>query len=175
MADQPIDPLKKVTSTEDLVGKLRSTVAGFVGYLEQTQRRESDKILREAVADRYEKQWSRVSAIQRDLISESKLEWVDDLEAAAIKLRAFIDRTRTAAYGYAGFFDHVRIGNDELAKLYQYDTALLEHADTLAAAVENVEASIGSDGLPAAIRHLTKVSGEAVDLYDRRHETILSE
>jgi hypothetical protein len=175
MAEQPIDPLKKVTSTEDLLGKLRSTVAGFIGYVEQNQRREADKILREAVADRYEKQWSRISAVQRDLISESKIEWVDDLEAAAIKLRAFIDRVRTAAYGYAGFFDHVRIGNDELAQLYQYDMALLEHADTLAAAVDNVEASVGSEGMPAAVRNLTMVSGDAVNLFDRRHETILSE
>lgn len=175
MTDQPIDPLKKVTSTDDLLGKIRSTLAGFMGYVERDQRRESDRILRKAIADRYEKQWSRISAIQRDLISDGKIEWVDDLEAAALKLRAFIDRVRTASYGYAGLFDHARIGKQELASLYEYDSALLDHAEKLAGAVDNVEASIGTDGLPAAIRNLTNISQEAVDLFDRRHEIILEE
>ncbi|HEX9798358.1 MAG TPA: hypothetical protein VGA52_15355 [Anaerolineales bacterium] len=175
MTDQPIDPLKKVTETDDLLGKIRSTLSGFLGYVERDQRRESDKMLREAVADRYEKQWARVSQIQRDLIAEGQIDLIDDLEAGAIKLRAFIDRLRTASYGYAGLFDHARIGKDELASLYSYDAALLEHAGTVASAVDNVEASLGSDGLPAAIRHLRTVSQDAVDLFDRRHETIMAE
>jgi hypothetical protein len=175
MTDPSIDPLKKVTETEDVLGKIRSTLSGFIGYVERDQRRESDRMLRAAVADRFEKQWSRISAIQRDLISDGKIEWVDDLEAAALKLRAFIDRMRTASYGYAGLFDHARIGKDELAELYAYDSALLDKAELLAGAVDNVEASIGTDGLPAAIRNLTTISQEAVDTFDRRHEVILAE
>lgn len=175
MTDQPVDPHQKVTETGDLLGKIRSTLSGFVGYVERDQRRNSDKILREAVADRYEKEWSRLSEIQRELIADGNIELVDDLEAAALKLRAFIDRVRTASYGYAGLFDHVRIGKDELAKLYQYDSALLEHAGTVESAVDNLRASIGTDGLPAAIRHMKSVSQEAVDLFDQRQQVILAE
>lgn len=175
MTDQPIDPHKKVTETDDFLGKIRSTLSGFLGYVERDQRRQSDKILREAVADRYEKEWSRLSELQKDLVSEGQLELVDDLEASALKLRAFIDRVRTATYGYAGLFDHVRIGKDELAKLYQYDSALLEHAEAVSNAIDNVEASLGSDGLPAAIRHLRTISQEAVDLFDKRQQVILTD
>lgn len=175
MSDQPFDPLKKIQEEKDLLGRLRSTLSGFLGYVERDQRRNSDKILREAVADRYEQQWSRISEIQREFIAEGNLEPVDDLEAAAIKLRAFIDRVRTASHGYAGVFDHVRIGNEELAKLYAYDAALLDHVEKLSGAVDNVQASVGTDGLPAAVRHLTKVSQEAVDLFNGRQEIILAQ
>lgn len=175
MGEQPIDPLGKVTGQDDLLGKIRSTLAGFVGYVDREQRRQSDRILREAVANRYEEQWSRISEIQREFVAEGQLELVDDLEAAAIKLRACIDRIRTASYGYAGLFDPVRINKDELQSLYQYDLALLEHTEQLSGAVDNVQASLGSDGLPAALRHLKTTSQEAVDLFDRRHETILAE
>jgi hypothetical protein len=99
---------------------------------------------------------------------------LDDLEASAIKLRAFIDRVKGAAYGYAGFFAAVRINQAELDKLYAYDLALLENAEKLTHAVDNVEASVGSDGLPAAIRNLVMLSQEAVDAYDRRDEVLLS-
>ncbi len=175
MAEQPIDPLGKVTESKDLLGKIRGFLSGFVGYVERDQRREADKLLREAVAERFEKEWGRVSAVQRQLVAEKQLEYIDDLEAAAIKLRAFIDRVKGAAYGYAGFFDHVRIGDEELAKLYEHDLGLLQGADRIEHAVDLVQEAIGSDGLAASIRNLTDLSQELVDIFDQRDQLMLSE
>ena len=168
------DPLGKITEGKDLIGKIRNFIGGFVGYVDRENRRDADKILRETTAQRYEEVWSRISELQRQLISEGKLELVDDLEASAIKLRAFIDRTKGASYGYAGFFDAVRIHSEELERIYEFDIALLEGAQKLADAVDNVAASIGTDGLPAAIRHLVSISQEAIDTYNRRDEVILA-
>ncbi len=168
------DPLGKITEGKDLIGKVRNFLAGFIGYFDRENRREADKLLRETIAQRYEEQWGRISELQRQFVSEGKIELIDDLEAAAIKLRAFIDRVKGASYGYAGFFDAVRINRDELERIYEYDIALLEGAQTLANAVDNVSASVGSDGLPAAIRHLVTLSQEAVDGYNRRDEVILA-
>lgn len=168
------DPLGKVTSTSDLIGKIRGFLAGFVGYVDRENRRAADKILRETVAQRYEEQWARVSELQKRLVSEGQLEVVDDLEAAAVKLRAFIDRIRRASYGYAGFFDAVRINEAELTKVYEFDLALLQDVEKVNGAVDNVAASIGSDGLPAAMRNLTTVCQEAIDAFNRRDEVILS-
>lgn len=167
------DPLGKITEGKDLMGKIRNSLAGFLGYFDRENRREADKILRETIAKRYEEQWARISSIQRQLISEGELEIIDDLEAAAIKIRAFTDRVKSAAYGYAGFFDAIRVKSSELEKIYAHDLSLLENADSLAHAVDNLEKSIGTEGLPAAIRHLVKVSQEAIDTYDRRKEAIL--
>lgn len=168
------DPLGKITEGKDLIGKIRNFIAGFVGYVDRENRREADKILRETTAQRYEEVWSRISELQRQLISEGKLELVDDLEASAIKLRAFIDRTKGASYGYAGFFDAVRVHSEELERIYEYDIALLEGVQKLTDAVDNVAASIGTDGLPAAIRHLVSLSQETIDTYNRRDEVILA-
>jgi hypothetical protein len=168
------DPLGKITEGKDLLGRIRNFLAGFVGYVERENRREADKLVRTTLADRYDEQWSRVSALQRELISAGQLEVVDDLEAAAIKLRTFVDRVRGAAYGYSGFFDAVRVNQDELARMYEFDVALLESVERIRAAVDNVEASIGSDGLPAAIRNLVTLSQDTIDTYNRRDEVILA-
>lgn len=172
MSDLP-DPLKKVTETSDLLGKLRSFVSKFTGYVERDQRREADRMMRTAIAQRYDEQWSRVSRLQQELIDKGKLEYVDDLERAAIKLRTFADRVKGASYGYAGLFDHARIGEKELANLYAFDLALLENVQNIAHSVDNVETSIGDEGLPAAIRHLETLAREAIDTYNRREEVIL--
>jgi hypothetical protein len=168
------DPLGKITEGKDFIGKIRNTVSGFLGYFDRENRREADKLLRGEIAKRYEEQWSRISSLQRQLISGGQLKYLDDLEEAAIKMRIFSDRVARAAYGYAGFFDAVRIHSDELEKLYEYDIALLENVDNIARAIDNVEASIDTDGLPAAIRHLIALGQEALDAFDRRSEVILA-
>lgn len=174
MSDAPTDPLKAVKGGDDFLSKIRNSLAGFVGYFDRDQRREADRMLRETLASKYEALWSRISEVQRQLIAAKRLELVDDLEAAAIKLRAFVDRVRHASYGYAGFFDHVHIDSQELATIYEYDYALLQNTDSLGRAIDNVEASIGSDGEAAAIRNLTTLCQEAVDAFDHRNDVILA-
>lgn len=168
------DPMGKVTEGKDFLGKVRNFVSGFVGYIDRETRRDADKMLRETVAQRYEEQWGRISEIQRQFIEGGKLELVDDLEAAAIKLRTFVDRVSKAAYGYTGFFDVVTVKREELEKIYEYDAALLESVESISNAIDNVAASIETDGLPAAIRHLVTLSQEIIDTYNRRDEVILA-
>ena len=167
------DLFDRVTDDRDFFKQLLSKLPGFKGYFERQDRRASDKILRETVANRFEEQWKRISELQRDLISQGQIELIDDLEGAAIKLRQFIDRVRTAAYGYAGFFDPVKIKEDELAVVYQYDLMLLNSVDAVTRAVDNVETSLGTDGLPAAIRNLRSISQQAVDAFERRNEAMI--
>jgi hypothetical protein len=95
------------------------------------------------------------------------------MEQAAIQLRTFADKIRTATYGYAGFFDAVKIKEDELAQLYQFDLAFFEVTEQISRALDNIEASMGDeDGLKAAIRNLISLTREAVTTFDRRYEMI---
>jgi hypothetical protein len=170
MSDHIFD---KVQSDMDPFKKILGYIPGFKGYVERQARRDSDKLLRETVATRFEKQWGRISDLQRELISSGDIQYVDDLEAAAIKLRAFADRVRRATRGYSGLFDAVKINEVELLQLYQYDSQMLGLSDEVARAIDNVEASMGSDGLPAALRNLKTVAQQCVDVFDLREEVIL--
>jgi hypothetical protein len=163
-----------VESSLDIFKKIASKLPGFGGYIERQSRRDADKLLREAVADRFEEQIQRVSSLQRDLVRQGELGLVGDLEAAALKLRTFADRVRRATRGYSGLFDAVKINEAELAQLYRYDAAMLDLADGVARAVDNVETSVGSDGMPAAVRNLTTQAQQAITVFDRRQEVFLS-
>jgi hypothetical protein len=70
-------------------------------------------------------------------------------------------------------FDAVKINEDELARLYEYDANMLALAEEVGRGLDNVEASIGSDGLPAAIRNVIKIAQQCIDIYDRREEAFL--
>jgi hypothetical protein len=167
------DLYDRVTAQQDIFKKLLSKVPGFNGYVERENRRSSDKVMRGAIADRYTSLWQRISGLQRDVISQGGLEYVDDLESAAIKLRQFIDRVRTATYGYSGFFDAVKINETELGQVYQFDLNLLNMADEVGRGIDNVEASIGTDGLPAAIRNIITLAQQVVETYNHRTEAMI--
>ncbi len=164
------DLVDRVTSQQDALKKLLAKIPGFKGYIERVDRRNADKLLRESIADKYQVQWQRISSIQRDLVNAGQLELLDDVEIAATRLRQFIDRIKTAAYGYSGFFDSVKINEAELEKLYQFDLAMMTMGDDLTSAVDNLEASIGTDGMPAAIRNLNQKAQDAVDVFNKRSE-----
>ena len=167
------DLFERVKGEQDIITKLLSKIPGFSGYIERQTRRASDKMLRETIATRFEALWQRISGLQKDLINQGGILYVDDLESAALKLRQFIDRVRTAYYGYAGFFDAVKINEEELAQVYQYDLVLLEAESEVSRAIDNVEASLGTDGLPAAIRNLTSLAQQCVDAFNKRTEVMI--
>ena len=168
------DLFDQVISHQDALRKLLGKIPGFSGYFERENRRSSDKILRDTVAGAYEKVWNRISALQRDLISQGAIYMIDDLEAAAVKIRQVIDRIQKASYGYSGFFDAVKINEKELELLYNYDLAMMTNVDAASQAVDNVETSIGTDGLPASIRNLISVADRCVEVMDKRSEVITS-
>jgi hypothetical protein len=158
----------------DFFKQIVSKIPGFGGYVERQKRRDADKLLRETIALRIEEQWGRISDMQREFINAGEIEYVDDLEGSAIKLRSFADRIRRAPRGYSGLFDAVKINEEELGRLYQFDAALLELVDEVSRAIDNVEASVGTDGLPAALRNLRTTSQKCIDTYNKRAEVVFA-
>ena len=166
------DMFDKVVDQQDIFKKLLSKIPGFSGYIERENRRSADKVVRETVASRFEAVWKRISALQTDLVKSGDLKSVGDLESAALKFRQFIDRVEKASYGYSGFFDAVKINQKELSAVYTYDLSMLDLVDQATGAVDNVERSIGTDGLPASIRALVTVAETCVSTFDKRVEVI---
>jgi len=166
------DMFDKVTAQQDVIRKLLGKIPGFKGYFERENRRSTDKIVRDTIANRFDEIWNRISTLQRELIKQGNLDSVGDLEAAAIKIRQFSDRIEKASYGYSGFFDAVKVNEAELAQVYQYDLSMMDLADQLGKAVDNVESSFGSDGVPAAVRNLVTLADQAVQTFNRRSEVM---
>lgn len=167
------DFFQKVTSMQDPFKKLASFIPGFSGYIERQNRRDADKLLRDTVARRFEEQHKRASQLQTELIGAGKIEFVDDMEKATIKLQTFIDKISRAPRGYSGLFDAVKINEKELEAIYQFDAAFFDLAEQVGRALDNVESSLADDAaLPAAIRNLATLARLAVETYEKRAEVV---
>lgn len=154
---------------ESFLGK----IPGYKGYKEKEMRREADKLLRDALARRVEEQWRRLPDIQKQLLSSAQIQWLDDIEGATMKLQLFIDRLKTATYGYAGFFDAVRVKEEELDQLYNFDLALDAHVEEITAGVDTLSsAAMSKEGVGEAITRLTNAATAANETFNRRRDVI---
>lgn len=166
------DLFDRVTSQQDPLKKLMAKIPGFKGYIARADRRSADKLLRETISDQFQALWQRLSSIQRDLVNAGRIDVMDEVEIAAVRLRQFIDRIKTAAYGYSGFFDAVKVNEAELEKVYQYDLTLVSMGGEVSSAIDNLEASMDTDGFPASIRNLNQKTQDCLDAFNKRSEVM---
>jgi hypothetical protein len=124
---------------------LLSKLPGVKGYREKELRRDADKQMRDSLAAQLSDRRTRITSMQNDLLAAGGLLWMDDLEKLVGRLQLLIDRIKTAAYGYAGFFDLQRVKEDELYELARFDQGLFEELPRLDTAIESLGKAIASN------------------------------
>jgi hypothetical protein len=98
---------------------------------------------------------------------------MDDMERVVGRLQLLIDRIRTAAYGYAPFFDLERIRQDELDRLIEYDRALFENLPALDQAVADLEKAIrANENIQGSLQGIATLLADLSDKFGRRMEAI---
>lgn len=164
MLDQIVESSKaKMGALEALVKGL----PGIRGYVDKELRRSTDKRLREQLADYLQAERIKLLQIQRQLLEQYGLKWVAKVEPNVQRLQTTIDRIRSASYGYAGFFSDVRIGEEELDALYEFDQSLAQEVAAVGQTVEQLATATEDSLLSAALDQLA-VAIRAVD--ERLHE-----
>jgi hypothetical protein len=146
--------LERVKANRPALERWLRALPGYAGYKEKELRRDADRLLREALSRRLREAADRLLRAQRRL-ADRDLSRVEELDRLVRRLQTLADRIRTAGYGYAGFFDALRIEEAELEALYRFDAELLERAEELPKAVEALEQAVeGSADLSPALRGL---------------------
>lgn len=153
---------------------LARKVPGYAGYKEKELRREADKLLRMEVAGKFDDQRKRLTELQHQLVSQAKIEFVDDLERAVMKLQLLIDRIKAASYGYAGLFDAIKVKEEQLDALYEFDNQMLGFVDEVASDVDRLASAISAkEGIGEAINDLVVTMDQANLTFGHREEAIL--
>lgn len=168
-----MDPIAKATSQMGGLESLLSKLPGIKGYREKDIRRDADKQLRDLLARELAERRTKITALQNDLLAAGGLLWMDDVEKLVSRLQLLIDRVKTAAYGYAGFFDIQRVKEDELTRLAQFDEALFEELPRLDTAIESLGAAIGAnEGIKEAVRALGNILARINETFGKRLDAI---
>ena len=163
----PASGLRHARSIGELFSNLASYIPAFAGYKAIEDRRIADKQLRAVIGERLSKVKDRLDALVDSISRGGNLDGVALIDQSGRKLNRLIDRMRFADYGYAAVFDRVQLGDDEVAKLYEYDAGIMSQLPSFDDVVNEVEqAATNPDRLRAALAKLDSLTAE----FDRRFE-----
>lgn len=176
MKDSPIpDMFDKIESEQSALGKLASKIPGFSGYIEKGRRREADQMLREAVANRLEEVRIQLAGVHQTLSRDiiKAIDHAEPMGQADTRLMGLIGKVRDAPQGYAGFFDAVKVKEDDLARVYAFDESMLAYADQAGADINAIEKAVDMDeDIAGAIRGLDGTLREANATFNSRGEIL---
>ncbi len=151
---------------------ISEVIPGYKGYKQKELRREADKLLRETLVERLRTVSRDLDALQNDLIAAGKIDLLDEAGRATTQVQTFIDRVRTASYGYSGLFDAERVKEEQLDQLYQFDAALLDYVERLNNAVSRARAEVMGDEARSLVLLVLDLAREANATFDRRREVL---
>lgn len=169
-----MDLRETIDSSLSGLERLAKKIPGYKGYKDKELRREADKLLRMQTASELDDQRQRLSELQMQLITQGQIEYLDDLERGVMKLQLLIDRVKTASYGYAGLFDAVRVKEEQLDALYDFDNQMLDSVQEISANVDKIATTVGAkEGIGLAIAELVVAVEQANLTFGHRNEAIL--
>ena len=167
------DLYNKIVSERGSLQKIFAKKPGFRGYQEMQERRDADRMIREYVVRLLKEQMTRMVAIEKKIISKGGIKFASKSKSAKLNFQTFIDKVNTAMPGYAGFFDAVKVGKDDLERLYQFDAALVDYVDKFRVGVDALEkAQQNNEDIDTAIAGLEALAGEATSAYNLREDLL---
>lgn len=153
--------------------RLIMRIPGFKGYMDRAARRTADRMIRDHLAGLLKQRIDRFAEIERQLLDNGGLAYMTRTNSAKSKLQVYHDRVKTAAPGYSGFFEAVKIDSAELEMIYSFDEMQLIYADRFDAALDKLQAAVTSgEGIDEAIQEINALAQEANEAFQKRDDVV---
>lgn len=135
-----------------------NSIPGYAGYRSKEKRRDSDRLIRERLAQDYGQLADRLGRLATRFADERDLDAVRLISKPHTRLVSFRDRVRSASYGYAPLFAENSVDEAALDQIAAFDTSLAEGLEPLETSISQLESAPAStDEFTAAARELETV------------------
>ncbi|MGH2575296.1 MAG: hypothetical protein ACRDFC_06305 [Ignavibacteria bacterium] len=137
--------LEQVKSKESFLEKIIRYIPGYDGYVNRDNSRELDTLLRNTLALNLDANKSKLKNAVSNLNSGGRLSEVGGLDKIDKKLENAIAKFKSAARGYSGAFDVVKIKEEKLNQLYSFDANLLAEVNEISTGFSELETNSKSN------------------------------
>ncbi len=155
--------------------RILAALPGFRGYKEKELRRESDRLVRNHL-------YQRLMEARKDLketfqtLSENRVQEVlADMDHLVMRFDRVSEKINHASYGYAGFFNIVKIEEAKLDKMIQFDKDLIDEVENIVEEADAFKKEVAKQKFENARSHISNVGDmmEALEeTFEERHEVI---
>jgi hypothetical protein len=156
--------------------RIAAFIPGFRGYKEKELRRESDRLIRNHLSLKLSTEKTDLREISQKLADRRYFDVLTDMDRLLAKMDRIVEKVNHASYGYSGFFDAVKVKEDSLDRMIDFDNKLMDEINALVTEIDAFKADLASgntSNLKTRVQNVTdKVEG-LEDTFDKRNEVIL--
>lgn len=153
--------------------KIIRNIPIYHGYKTKELRREADKILREYLYNSLKKSLDKLKNTRDRVVEENLQELWNQIEKAISRFDTISQKIRYADYGFSGFFSANKINEEELNRMYDFDSSLIEDVDTIKEVVDDLEEESDEPALNKIknlLRRVENVTSQLEDKFSNRED-----
>jgi hypothetical protein len=169
------DVYAQAKSQMRLSERIAAALPGFHGYKEKELRRESDKLVRNNLYLKLTKDKDNVKSISQKIADKRYMDALTDIDRLNVKMDRITEKVNHASYGYAGFYDIVKIKEENLDRMITFDNQLLDEVNALTASIEELKTQLLSNNfanLKDKIQTIADKFELLEDTFDKREQVI---
>ena len=167
---------EKAKEEMKLSERILAELPGFRGYKEKEIRRESDKLIRNHL-------YRKLMEARKDLketfqrLSDHRLhEVLTDMDRFLMKFDRVAEKINHASYGYAGFFNVLKVEEEKIDKMITFDSELLGHVGKIMNETNVFKGEVMKQKFEK-VKHRIQMLSDSLDSleekFDEREEVIL--
>jgi hypothetical protein len=170
------DVYEKAKGQMRLSERILAALPGFRGYKEKELRRESDRLIRNHLYQRLSVAENDLKGIFQRLSDHRAFDVLTDMDRLVAKFDRVAEKVNHASYGYAGFFNVVKIEEEGLDRMTDFDSKMVEDVEKIVQDVTAFKSEVAQQDLRNAkerVQHLSDVLESFEQAYDSRQEVII--
>ena len=156
--------------------RIAAFVPGFRGYKEKELRRESDRLIRNHLYMKLSIQKTDLREISQKLADRRYFDVLTDMDRLLAKMDRVVEKINHASYGYSGFFDAVKVREENLDNMINFDNKLIDGINALGSEIDAFKADLASGvttNLKTRVQNVTDKLESLENTFDQRNEVIL--
>jgi hypothetical protein len=156
--------------------RIAAAIPGFRGYKEKELRRESDKLIRNHLYLKLSEAKNNLRTIFQKLSDRRYFDVLTDMDRLMAKSDRVVEKVNHASYGYSGFFDVVKVREENLDRMINFDNQLIDEVNSLTADVDAFKTELIAGefkNMKERIQNLTEKLETFEETFDKREEVIL--
>ena len=115
----------------NIIDRIGSLIPGYKGYSLRDEQRNTDKKIRDHIANQLATIEINIKEFQLKLIKSNKLLEATEIESVRKAINTLLPKIKHAPYGVSGFFATQQLKEDELEQIYSFDIEIAERVSNM--------------------------------------------
>ncbi|UCE92251.1 MAG: hypothetical protein JSV90_03715 [Methanobacteriota archaeon] len=161
------DTRERIEEDRGLLKKIQTYIPGFKGYRQREDLRDADRMLRTQLAEKLALHRRGLEECRGILAQSQGAKEIGMIGGLISQFKKVEGQVTHAAMGYSGVAADIAVKEEELDRLYEYDTSMLDHMIAMSASIESLKNSLMAADEATSFRDIMNIKARITDFEDK--------